>query len=173
MDAEGWPIDMDERLRRFLFPSLTPAFLVRVVLVALCAYGFFGFVCTPFVIRGKSMESTYHDGGFDFLWKPHYLYSEPKRGDVVAISLAGEDVVYLKRIVALAGQTVAFKDGVLLVDGRPVAEPYVKGPCDWNLPPRTVEPDHVYVVGDNRSMPMEQHDFGQVSLHRIIGVPLW
>lgn len=164
---------MNERLRRFLFPSITPAFLIRVVFVAVCAYLFFGFVCTPFVVRGHSMDPTYHNGAFDFLWKPRFLISGPDRGDVVAISLAGDNVVYLKRVVALAGDTVSFKAGVLYVDGKAVTEPYVEGPCRWNLPARKVERGKVYVVGDNRSMPMEQHDFGQVSVRRIAGSPLW
>jgi signal peptidase I len=164
---------MNERLRQFLFPSITPAFLIRVVFVAVCAYIFFGFVCTPFVIRGRSMVPTYRDGAFDFLWKPRFLFSGPERGDVVAISLAGDNVVYLKRVVALGGDTVSFKEGVLYVDGKAVDEPYVRGPCHWNLPPRKVEPGRVYVVGDNRSMPMEQHDFGQVSVRRIVGSPVW
>jgi hypothetical protein len=31
----------------------------------------------------------------------------------------------------------------------------------------------VYLIGDNRSMPMEQHQFGQTPLNRIVGSPLW
>ena len=79
----------------------------------------------------------------------------------------------LKRVVALGGDTVEFREGRLYVNGREVAEPYVNGPCDWNLPSRRVEEGSIYVVGDNRSMPMEGHDFGQTSSDRVIGVPLW
>ena len=79
----------------------------------------------------------------------------------------------LKRIVALAGETVEFRDGVLYVDGKARSEPYVLYKSSWTLPPREVAPGHVYVVGDNRRMPMEQHKFGQVAVSRIIGRPLW
>ena len=164
---------MDARLREFLFPSPRPEFFLRVILVALCAYLFFGHVLTPFVSRGMSMEPTYHDGSFNFIWKGKYWLSGPERQDVVTVRLAGERVVYLKRVVAFPGETVEFKDGVLFVNGKPLQEPYVKGPCNWNLPPRKVEPGQVYLVGDNRSMPMEQHDFGQTSVRRIVGAPLW
>ena len=164
---------MDARLREFLFPSPRPEFFLRVILVALCAYLFFGHVLTPFVSRGMSMEPTYHDGSFNFIWKGKYWLSGPERQDVVTVRLAGERVVYLKRVVAFPGETVEFKDGVLFVNGKPQQEPYVKGPCSWNLPPRKVEPGQVYLVGDNRSMPMEQHDFGQTSERRIVGAPLW
>lgn len=164
---------MHPRLKEFLFPKFTPAFLLRVVLVAACAYVFFGQICLPFWVRGRSMEPTYRDGGFDFIWKLSYLLSEPVRGDVVAVRLAGDQVLYLKRVVALAGQRVAFRDGALLVDGTPVEEPYVQGPCRWNLPERVVDPGCVYLIGDNRSMSMDEHDFGQVSALRIAGRPLW
>ena len=164
---------MDARLREFLFPTLKPEFFLRVALVTLCAYLFFGHVLTPFISRGKSMEPTYRDGSFNFIWKGKYWFSEPERQDVVTVRLAGERVVYLKRVVAFPGETVEFKDGVLLVNGKPLSEPYVYGPCNWNLPPREVDPGQVYLVGDNRSMPMEQHDFGQTSERRIVGAPLW
>jgi signal peptidase I len=164
---------MDTRMRAFLFPTLTPAFVLRVLAVAAATYLFFGFVCTPFVIRGKSMEPTYRDGGFNVLWKPAYWFSSPSRGDVVAVRLAGDRVVYLKRVVALTGDLVTFQDGTLKVNGRAVDEPYVQGPCGWNLPEREVEQGQVYVVGDNRSMPIEEHDFGQTSVRRVVGSPLW
>jgi signal peptidase I len=68
---------------------------------------------------------------------------------------------------------VAFRNGDLFVDGRKVAEPWVAQKSDWNLASRTVKPGHVYVVGDNRSVPIENHQFGQTPTNRIVGVPLW
>lgn len=165
--------DQRSTLQKFLFPRLTPIYFVRVALVSAVAYLLFAFVLTPFFIRGRSMEPTYIDGGFDFCFKLRYLFSGPKRGDVVGLKLAGERVMLLKRVVALAGDTVEFRDGKLFVNAREVPEPYVQGPCDWNLPPRRVEEGSLYVVGDNRSMPIEGHDFGQTSVARVIGVPLW
>jgi signal peptidase I len=79
----------------------------------------------------------------------------------------------LKRVVALEGERVEFRQGKLFIDEREIEEPYVQYPCRWNLSPRQVEKDHVYVVGDNRNMPIENHLFGQVSMKRIVGVPLW
>jgi signal peptidase I len=103
----------------------------------------------------------------------HYLFSEPKRHDVVAVRFAGSKVMLLKRVVAREGEQVEFRDGKLFVDGREIEEPYVHYPCNWNLSPRRIEKDCVYVVGDNRSMPKENHYFGQASTSRIMGVPLW
>jgi signal peptidase I len=148
-------------------------FLIRVLLVSLSAYLFFGHVCIPFTIRGISMEPTYPDGGVNFCWRLRYLFSEPKRHHVVAVRFAGSKVMLLKRVVAREGEQVEFRDGRLFVNGKEIEEPYVRLPCNWNLPSRRVEKDCVYVVGDNRTMPMDNHHFGQTSKTRIMGVPLW
>ena len=161
------------RIHRFLFPAITVPFLLRLCLVAALAYGFFGYLCVPARIRGESMEPNFRSGGFLFVWRPRYWFHAPRRGDVVVVRLAGRGVMYLKRVVALAGDTVAFHDGKLILNEKPQSEPYVAGPCSWELPPRTVSAGHVYVVGDNRRMSMEEHQFGSVPLDRIEGRPLW
>lgn len=161
------------KIRQFFFPSLTRGFLIRVISVGVFAYLFFGHLCIPFTIRGISMEPTYHDYGVNFCWRLPYFFFEPKRFDVVAIRFAGSRVMLLKRVIASEGEEVEFRQGKLLVDGNELEEPYVRFPCDWNLSPRRIEKDCVYVVGDNRNMPIENHHFGQTSKNRIIGVPLW
>ena len=164
---------LDKTIHQFLFPSLTPAFLIRVFLVALSAYLVFGHLCIPFRIEGYSMEPTYRNGGINFCWRLRYLFSGPKRYDVVALRFAGHRVMLLKRVVATEGEQVEFRKGKLFVNGKETDEPYVCYPCNWNLPPRQVEADSVYVIGDNRSGPIEHHHFGQTSIKRILGTPLW
>ncbi|HMK77230.1 MAG TPA: signal peptidase I [Thermodesulfobacteriota bacterium] len=166
-------MDVHHKIRQFFFPSITPKFVIRVSSVALSAYLFFGYLCIPFSIRGTSMEPTYHDGGVNFCWRLRYLFSEPIRHDVVAVRFAGSKVMLLKRVIALEGEQVEFRNGKLFVDGRGIEEPYVRYPCAWNLSHRQVEKDCIYVVGDNRSMPIDDHHFGQASKSRIVGVPLW
>ncbi len=147
--------------------------MARVLAVALLAFIFFKFVCIPFRVKGYSMEPTYRNGGINLCFKLKYLFSTPKRGDVVTVRLAGEKVMLLKRIVATEGETVEFINGKLLINGKKLDEPYIKLPCEWNLSPRKVEKNKVYVIGDNRSVPIERHNFGQTSIKRITGVPLW
>ena len=166
-------MDVHQKIRQFFFPSITPKFLIRVSSIALLAYLFFGYLCIPFFIRGISMEPTYHNGGVNFCWRLRYLFSEPKRYDVVTVRFAGSKVMLLKRVIALEGEQVEFRDGELFVDGREIREPYTRYPCRWNLSPRQVEKDCIDVVGDNRSMPIDDHHFGQASKSRIVGVPLW
>jgi signal peptidase I len=160
-------------LRQFFLPRMTKRYLFRILVVALSSYVFFSFVCTPFRIKGHSMAPTYRDGGFNFCFKLRYIFSKPERGDIVAIRLAGERVMLLKRVVGLEGDVVEFRNGDLFVNEQKVEETYSRYSSDWNLPPRTVNRDHVYVVGDNRSVSIDIHRFGQTPAHRVVGVPLW
>jgi len=161
------------RWRRFLFPDLNRSFALRLLLVAVVATMVFTQVLIPFHIQGKSMEPTYGDGGFNFCWRGRYLFAEPDRGDVVALRLAGQRVMLLARIIGLAGDTVEFRNGALFVNDTWVKEPYVRSPSDWNLAPRQVKPGKVYVVGDNRIVPLDRQDMGQVERERIVGGVLW
>lgn len=160
-------------VRRFFFPTFTPAYLLRVSILAISAYIFFGFISIPLAVRGKSMEPTYPDGGFNFCWSLKYSFRGLERHDVVFIRLAGPRVMLLKRVVALEGEEVEFRKGRLLVDGREISEPYLRDRGDWDLPPRRVEKGNIYVVGDNRRVPITEHYFGQTPVGRVAGGPLW
>ncbi|RJP78859.1 MAG: signal peptidase I [Desulfobacteraceae bacterium] len=159
--------------KKFLFPGITRMFLFRLVLISALSFLLFRYVFIPIVIDGHSMEPTYLDGGFNFCFGLSYLYALPKRHDVVAIRFSGNRRMLLKRVVALENEVVEFRSGTLYVDGNPVPEPYVQVPCTWDLPPKKVKPDHVYVVGDNRNVSIHRHRFGQTPISRIIGKPLW
>ena len=164
---------MKRKIQQFFFPSLTAGFLLRAAILAASTYLLCQYVCIPFRIQGASMEPTYRDGGFNFCFTPVFWFSEPRRHQVVVIRLAGTQIMLLKRVVALAGEVVEFRQGRLWVNGRKIHEPYVHFAGDWELPPRRVEEGHVYVIGDNRNHPLHRHSFGQASIHRILGVPLW
>jgi signal peptidase I len=160
------------KLSEFVIPKFNRRFFIRLAIIAGVSYLFFGFVCVPAYIKGESMEPTYNRVGVDFCWRPRYWFTPPKRGDVVVIRYTGHKL-YLKRLIGLPGDTIEFKKGKLVLNGRPQVEPYVQNPCDWTLPPRKVPKGRIYVIGDNRSMPMENHKFGAVKLKRLYGAPLW
>lgn len=151
------------------------ATLVRIlVLVALCVFTF-KFVLLPIRVEGISMEPTYHDRRIDCVNRLAYWRHEPRRGDVVSIRFSdpGKFVapraMLLKRIIGLPGESVAFHDGRVYIDGRMLDEPYLKNSCDWEHPPIQCGPDQYYVVGDNRSMPFEYHTQGLAERERILG----
>ena len=159
--------------QRFFFPRPTRRYFLRVLLVAVTTWLIGRHVLIPVRIHGISMEPTYHDGGINVCWRFRYAFRAPRRGDLVAVRFRGRSVMMLKRVVGVEGDTVAFRSGVLHVNGEAVNEPYVVYPCDWNLSSRLVPPTQVYIVGDNRSVPISDHSFGRASVERIMGAPLW
>jgi len=164
---------LQSRIIDFIAPDLSRAFILRVAALIVFSLLFFSYVAIPIKIQGFSMEPLYHDNAYNFILTPAYSFSKPKQGDIVAVRFAGRKVMLLKRIVAIAGQWVEFKGGKLFIDFVEVDEPYIKLRSDWELEPRLVREGNVYVIGDNRGVPIESHVFGQTSLERIVGVPLW
>ena len=160
-------------LNKFIFPKMSCYYILRALTVAMIAYVFFFYICIPIKINGISMEPTYKDGAINLIWRPVYYFREPEPSDVVGVRLAGRNVMLLKRVVALEDDTVAFHKGKLIINGTVISEPYVELPCNWEMSARKVEKGKVYVVGDNRSVNMKNHVFGQVDRNRIMGVTIW
>ena len=142
--------------------------LVRIVVLVVTCFVVAKFILLPIRVEGGSMMPTYHNG-VNFVNRLAYVRHEPQRGDVVALRLAGHSIMYMKRIVGLPGETVSFHHGHAYIDGKRLAEPYVKYDCDWERPPVTLEADQYFVVGDNRSMPIEDHTMGEPHRNRIVG----
>ena len=159
-------------VREFFLPRPTRGFFIRAAVVTLLALAVFYWLLMPCVIDGASMVPTYPEHGFNFCWRGRYWFSEPRRGDVVVIH-HHDRVYYLKRVVAVAGDTVEFRGGKLFVNDEEQHEPYIRYFCDWDLPKCKVEAGRCYVVGDNRSQPISDHVFGSVSLRHIVGSPLF
>jgi signal peptidase I len=140
--------------------------LVRIAIIVLTTFILLEFVLIPIRVTGISMAPTFADRSINFINRLSYLHSKPQRGDVVGVRLgAGEHLMYMKRIVGLPGETVSFRDGVLYIDDQPMAEPYVKYTSrTWQMAPVHLGPNFYYVVGDNRSMSIEDHYKGKADL---------
>jgi signal peptidase I len=171
-------------LRRVVFGRNPKVTLLRLVVWAVvCVVGFEVSV-VHIRVDGISMLPTCQDQSVYWVNRLAYLRHEPQRGDVVAIRFVPADgtinklepprVMLLKRIIGLPGETIAFKDGRVLIDGEILDEPYEKNGegCNWNRAPVTLGPDEYYVVGDNRSMPPEYHTFGVRKRNLIVGKAL-
>ncbi len=95
----------------------------------------------------------------------------PARRDIIAFPAPDQpDLVLLKRVIGLPGDTVEEVDGVVIVNGTPLDEPYtIKD--KRTLGPWTVERDHLFVMGDNRPNSLDSRfpDFGQVAMSDVIG----
>jgi signal peptidase I len=143
--------------------------LIRMVILCSVAFVFFRFVCLPIRVLGISMLPTYKSNRVNFVNRLAYLFHEPRRGDVVSVRTSGMSVMYMKRVVALPGETIAFTNGIVYINGERLNEPYLKLAAPWNIPPEVVRPGHFFVVGDNRSMEHTNHEKGQAEKVRIVG----
>jgi signal peptidase I len=169
----GTNVDVEQPpslLQRVLIGRRPKRTLVRiVVLVAVCLI-VFKFVLVPIRVEGKSMLPTYKDHGVNLVNRLAYIFHPPRRGDVVAIRTdAGEHIMYMKRIVGLPGETVAFHDGYVFVNGKLLDEPYLKLRGNWEHELIKDGPDQYYVVGDNREMAFEDHFQGRFKRRLLVG----
>lgn len=143
--------------------------LIRGLLLGVLLIVASQFLLTPIRAHGISMLPTYQEGQFIFVNRLAYRFSPIKRGDIVAIRLKGEESVLVKRIIALPGEKVSIVNGQVLVNGFPLDEPYRRYYLPWNMKDDTVGADEVLVIGDNRSMAMEAHEFGFARQAAILG----
>ena len=107
-----------------------------------------------------------------------FLYT-PEAGDVIVVAVPGQSEPYIKRIIALEGQTVDFdlEKRQLIVDGEYIDEPYINEQMQdfyWYSSTRfpcTVPEGHVFFMGDNRNHSVDSRfeQIGTVDVHHIIG----
>lgn len=144
--------------------------LLIVVAAFLLALIIQRFAVKPFAIPSESMEPTLLKGDRVLVNRLAYRFGDPKRGDIVVFRppLGHED--YIKRIVAIEGDTVAVHKGKLYINGIPQEEPYLKEPLiEGDFDETTVPEDAVFVMGDNRNNSGDSRVFGSVARSAIVG----
>jgi len=158
-------------LGRLVYGTSLRRTILRAAVLALVCLIIFKFMFIPARVDGGSMAPTYSNHGLNLVNRMAYLHKNPQRGDVVAIRLreTGHSIVLMKRVVGLPGEAIGFQNGRVLVDGRLLDEPYVQFPSDWERLPVVCGPDEYFVVGDNRSMPMDGHWLGRAKASLIAG----
>ena len=159
--------------RRLLIGRNPKWTLLRAATTAVVAFVVFKFILIPVRIAGESMTPAYRDGSVNCINRLAYRRHPPQRGDVVAVRTAGIHNMYFMRVIGQPGETVAIENGIVQINGQPLDEPYVKAREAWQLPPRKLEADEYFVIGDNRGMSQERHTFGVAEAKRIVGKVLW
>ncbi len=91
------------------------------------------------------------------------------------LQAAGYDpkAALIKRVVAVAGDRVAVRDGQLRRNDLAVPENWRLEPMDYDLAPLTVPAGHVLVLGDNRNASLDSHLWGPLPLENVIGTAVW
>lgn len=174
--------------------------VVETVLLAVVLYVGIRTVVLPYEVEGASMTPNLQNhervlvnrlayAGFDadVLWDlipgvddaehdPVRPFGGPERGDVVVLDPPTDvpsDKPYIKRVIGLPGETVAFDDGYVAIDGVRLDESYIDGPittCDGDhCEVGTIPEGYVFVLGDNRAHSADSRSFGLVAIDRIAG----
>jgi len=146
------------------------------------------FVFENFKIPSGSMENNLLIGDHlvvnKFIFAPHHgsilhrllPYRAPTRGDIVVFKFPGDPTRdFIKRCVAVAGDTVEMQEKILYVNGERVDEPYVvhKSPTlrdrrdYWG--PRVVGENSIFCLGDNRDNSHDSRFWGDVPLGNVKG----
>lgn len=158
------------------------------------------FVVQAFYIPSASMEETLQIGDRVLVEKVTYRFSEPGRGDVVVfekdlaalqspeeedrnlIQRINESIRglfgfptggaqdFIKRVIAVEGDTIEGRDGGVFVNGEPVDEPYLEpGMETSSFGPVEIPAGSIFVMGDNRGNSDDSRNFGPVPVDTVVG----
>jgi signal peptidase I len=155
-------------MRRLFRLFSTVAIVALVLLVALGQRA----VAEGAYVDGSSMEPTFHNGQYVMLDKTVYLLSGgPHRGDVIVFRYPLDPSRdFIKRVIGVPGDSVEMRNGVLLINDKPVPEDYLPSDIVTNNFARVQVPAYDYfVLGDNRGNSSDSRVWGFVPRDNIIG----
>ena len=133
------------------------------------------FVAQPYRIEQVSMETTLLPGQSVLVDKLTPDLDGYQRGDIVVFTPPGAApgaTPFIKRVIGLPGDTIALRNGHVVINGQEINEPYVyagqptepRGQDHWVVPP-----DALFVMGDHRELDNDSRIFGPVPLANVIG----
>lgn len=156
------------RRRAWLIAAAVAAVIVVAALVALPALLRLG--ATPVRIEGVAMSPALNDGDRALFRRPQ---GRLERGDIVIFRLPRDtSLSYVKRVVALPGETIEIRGGRVLIDGRALEEPYVEAKNNASVyddGPLRVPEKHYYVMGDNRDNSADSRVWGAIEESHVYG----
>ncbi len=157
------------------------AFFLDILEVIVFAVGIFFFVyllvMRPHKIKGQSMMPNFPDAEYLLTEKVTYYLHKPQRGDVVVFTPPiSETDEFIKRIVALPGERVMVRGGLVYVNGNLLKESYIPedsrtegGSFLAEGTEFTVPPGEYFVMGDNREHSSDSRFWGPITPKEISG----
>jgi signal peptidase I len=130
------------------------------------------FLYQPVKVEGTSMAPLLSDQERIFINKFVYRFEAIHRGDVVVFWYPlDRSKSFIKRVIALPGETVTIRQGVVTVNGTVVPEPYVPPQYEdvSDYGPTRVPADSYFVMGDHRISSNDSRVFGPVPSQFIYG----
>jgi signal peptidase I len=165
------PEPAKKRRRSLLREIIETVILAAVIFLAVRA------ALQNFRVQGASMEPNLHSDEYILVDKVDYLLHSPQRDDIIvfhAVPAGQPDSDFIKRVIALPGETVAVHNGTVYINGHGLSEKYVKQPPAYVFGPKTVPRGDYFVLGDNRNDSFDSHAWPHPFLprHDIIGKAL-
>lgn len=156
-------------------------FGLYLILIVLIMFAVRTVLIDPVRVDGRSMLDTLVDGQVMLVDRTAYTFQKPVRGDIVLCYYpddyyTSQELPYatrVKRVVAVAGDTIETVDGVLYVNGERIEEPYLTPERIGGqfIRPQTIPEGCVYVLGDNRAVSRDSRydTVGSIPLYRVVG----
>ncbi|MFN2468931.1 MAG: signal peptidase I [Gaiellaceae bacterium] len=107
-----------------------------------------------------------------------YHFRKPRRGEIIVFKTpklaeerCGAGGTFVKRLIALPGETWEERNGFVYINGKRLSEPYVKGPRrdTRTLPAQKIPKDGYFFMGDNRVQSCDSREWGAVPRENLIG----
>lgn len=147
------------------------SWIKAVLIAAMLAVIFNTFVFSSSVVEGISMEPALSDGNRIIFNKLIYLVAEPERGEIVIIQKENKN--YVKRIIALPGETIEMKNHKLYINNEEQTTSYVDRHGEiltGSFGPLIVPNNQYFVLGDNRAVSKDSRNgLGFIKSENIIG----
>jgi signal peptidase I len=126
--------------------------VVSILIAVILAFFIRYFIVELYMVEGPSMRPTLVNSERLVVNKFIYRFKEPERGDILVFKYPRDQSRdFIKRVIAIPGDTIEVKEGRVFVNGQLLNENYILERTRGSYPLSTVPEGHIFVMGDNRN----------------------